>query len=210
MCDVQRVQNLTPSHLHLHGDNAMHTTRDLLEREHDYMVKDAKEWVKQTAQSFSVVAVLVATMVFAAAYTMPSGIEGGSALLLKTPMFIFFTIMNIMAIAFSLASMVMFLSIFNSSFDLWDFHKSLPCTVRTGSLFLFLSLISMMLGFSAAILITIRLQWKQPLTLVYGAAFFFVTTVAMIKFPIRRFQGSSSSILRRIRLMLVDQAQGLR
>ncbi|KAI9124168.1 hypothetical protein K1719_005468 [Acacia pycnantha] len=179
------VEKIVPIHLHTHCDDKRLTARDLLDIAHNDMLIDAQKWIKETAQSCSTVAVLVATVVFAAAYTIPGGTEHGYAYHWKTPVFIFFTIMDIVALAFSLASVVMFLSILNSPCELWDFHKSLPRKLTLGFAFLFLSLISTMLAFSATVLITIRLPWKQwTSTLVYSAAFFPVTIFSLIEFPL--------------------------
>ncbi|KAI9124198.1 hypothetical protein K1719_005498 [Acacia pycnantha] len=181
----ERVKKIVPTHLHAHCDDKRLTPGDLLDIAHDDMLADAQKWIKETAQSCSTVAVLVATVVFAAAYAIPGGTEGGSAVLSKSPVFIFFTIMDIVALAFSLASVVMFLSILNAPFELWDFHKSLPQKLKLGFAFMFLSLITTMLAFSATILITIRLQWKQwTSTLVYSAAFFPVSIFALVEFPL--------------------------
>ncbi|XP_028755252.1 uncharacterized protein LOC114714659 [Neltuma alba] len=181
----KRVEKIVPSHLHMHCDRHLLTAGDLLDIEHDQMLADAQQWIKDTSQSCSTVAVLVATVVFAAAYTIPGGTEGGSALLSRAPVFIFFTIMDIVALAFSLASVVMFLSILNAPFELWDFHRSLPRKLSIGFAFLFVSLTTTMLAFSATILITIRLQWKNwTSTLVYSAALFPVTVFALIEFPL--------------------------
>ncbi|KAK4259062.1 hypothetical protein QN277_005436 [Acacia crassicarpa] len=180
----KRVEKIVPPHLHMHCDDKRLTAGDLLDIAHDDMLADAQKWIKETAQSCSTVSILVASVV-AAAYTIPGGIEGRSALLLKTPVFIFFTTMDIVALAFSLASVVMFLSILNAPFELWDFHKSLPQRLTLGFAFLFLSLTTTMLAFSATILITIRLQWKEwTSTLVYSAALFPVTIFALIEFPL--------------------------
>ncbi|XP_028795745.1 ankyrin repeat-containing protein NPR4-like [Neltuma alba] len=181
----KRVEKIVPPHLHMHCDKDVLTAGDLLDIEHDEMLADAQQWIKDTSQSCSTVAVLVATVVFAAAYTIPGGTEGGSALLSRSPVFIFFTIMDIVALAFSLASVVMFLSILNAPFELWDFHRSLPRKLSIGFAFLFVSLTTTMLAFSATILITIRLQWKNwTSTLVYSAALFPVTIFALIEFPL--------------------------
>ncbi|XP_054779455.1 uncharacterized protein LOC129287271 isoform X5 [Prosopis cineraria] len=180
----KRVEKVVPVHLHLHCDNEKLTAGDVLDIEHHDMLADAQQWTQRTAESCSMVAVLVATVVFTAAYTIPGGNEGGSPVFLTSPVFIFFTIMDIVALAFSLASVVMFLSVLNAPFELWDFHKSLPRKLSTGFAFLFLALVSTMLAFSATILLTIRLQWKQwTSTLVYSAAFFPVTIFGLIQFP---------------------------
>ncbi|KAK7287287.1 hypothetical protein RIF29_00498 [Crotalaria pallida] len=180
-----RVRKIVPHHYHMHCDEDGQTPGDVLELDHDQMVKNAQKWLKETAQSCSTVAVLVATVVFAAAYTIPGGSEGGTPVFLRSPIFLFFTVMDVVGLATSLASVVMFLSILTSPCELWDFHKSLPRKLNLGFAFLFFSLITTMLAFSATILLTIRLEWKNwTSTLVYGAAFFPVTVFGIIQFPV--------------------------
>ena len=169
----------------MHCDIDGHTPEDMLEMEHDGMLKEAQKWLKETAQSCSTVAILVATVVFAAAYTIPGGTENGTPVFLHSHVFLFFTIMDVVALATSLASVVVFLSILTSPCELWDFHKSLPRKLNLGFALLFLSLMTTMLAFSATMLLTIRLEWKNwTSTLIYSAAFFPVTIFAMIQFPV--------------------------
>ena len=94
---------------------------------HEPLFKDARQWIKETSQSCSAVAVLVATVVFAAAYTIPGGAnDNGFPIFLDNPIFIVFTVMYVVALVSSLASVVMFLSILTSPCEMWDFRKSLP------------------------------------------------------------------------------------
>ncbi|KAJ1427866.1 PGG domain [Sesbania bispinosa] len=180
-----RVRKIVPHHFFMHCDQDGQTGEDVLDIEHGEMLKNAQKWLKETAQSCSTVAVLVATVVFAAAYTIPGGSEGGTPVFLRSPIFLFFTIMDVVGLATSLASVVMFLSILTSPCELWDFHKSLPRKLNWGFALLFFSLMTTMLAFSATILLTIRLEWKNwTSTLIYGAAFFPVTVFAIIQFPV--------------------------
>jgi len=179
------VRRFTPRHYIMHSDIDGHTPEDMLEIEHDAMLKEAQAWLKETAQSCSTVAILVATVVFAAAYTIPGGTENGTPVFLHSSEFLFFTIMDVVALATSLASVVVFLSILTSPCELWDFHKSLPRKLNLGFALLFLSLMTTMLAFSATMLLTIRLEWKHwTSTLIYSAAFFPVTIFAIIQFPV--------------------------
>ncbi|KAF7840584.1 ankyrin repeat-containing protein ITN1-like [Senna tora] len=181
----KRVKKVIPSDLIMHCDGDYLTAGDILDIMHYNMLKEAQSWIKETAQSCSTVAVLVATVVFAAAYTIPGGTDKGAAVLFRSPVFLFFTTMDIVALSLSLASVVMFLSILSSPFELWDFHKSLPIRLRIGFAFLFGSLTTTMLAFIATVLITIKLQWKNwTSTLIYGVAFFPVTIFALIEFPL--------------------------
>ncbi|KAI4353973.1 hypothetical protein L6164_002886 [Bauhinia variegata] len=51
------------------------TAQDLFLKEHESMLIEARNWIKDTAQSCSTVAVLVATVVYAAAYSTPGVIK---------------------------------------------------------------------------------------------------------------------------------------
>lgn len=99
--------------------------------------------------------------------------------------FFSFTFMDVMALATSLTSVVVFLSILTSPYELWDFHKSLPRKLNLGFALLFLSLLTTILAFSGTMLSTIRLEWKNwTSSLTYSAAFSPVTIFAMVQFPI--------------------------
>nr|KYP50639.1 Ankyrin repeat-containing protein At3g12360 family [Cajanus cajan] len=176
---------MVPEHYNMHCDIDGRTAEDILENEHVEMLREAQKWLKETAQSCSTVSVLVATVVFAAAYTVPGGTENGTPVFLHSQVFLFFTIMDVVALATSLASVVVFLSILTSPCELWDFHKSLPRKLNLGFALLLISLLTTMLAFSATMLLTIRLEWKNwTSSLIYSAAFFPVTIFAMIQFPV--------------------------
>ncbi|KHN28645.1 Ankyrin repeat-containing protein [Glycine soja] len=71
---------------------------------HEPLFKDARQWIKETSQSCSAVAVLVATVVFAAAYTIPGGAnDNGFPIFLDNPIFIVFTVMYVVALCNILA-----------------------------------------------------------------------------------------------------------
>lgn len=179
------MEEIIPKHYITHCDKGDLTAGDILDIDHDDMLKQAQSWIKETAQSCSTVGVLVATVVFAAAYTIPGGSEKGTPVLLRSPVFLFFTVMDIVALALSLASVVMFLSILTSPFELWDFHKSLPLKLNIGFAFLFGALTTTMMAFIATILLTINLPWTQwSSSLIFGAAFFPLTIFAFLEFPL--------------------------
>ncbi|KAI4353988.1 hypothetical protein L6164_002902 [Bauhinia variegata] len=181
-----RVEEKLPTYLIRHCNDENFTAWDLFENKHAPMLKEARDWIKKTAESCSAVAILVATVVFAAAYTVPGGTNpiNGLPILLSSPVFLFFTIMDVVALASSLASVVMFLSILTSPFEFLDFHKSLPRKLSLGFGFLFFSLTTTMLAFSATILLTIKLEKeKWTSTLIYGAAFFPVAVFGLFQFP---------------------------
>ncbi|XP_057746163.1 ankyrin repeat-containing protein ITN1-like [Arachis stenosperma] len=181
----ERVRRIVPPHYLMHCDKDGLTAKDVLEMEHQDMHKEAKSWIKETAQSCSTVAVLVATVVFAAAYTIPGGSQNGTPVFFGSRVFLFFTITDVVALVSSLASVVMFLSILTSPFELWDFYKSLPRKLSLGFALLFFSLVCTMLAFSATVLLTIRLDNKEWTSILfYCAGFLLVAIFAWMQFPL--------------------------
>lgn len=184
---MQRVLKIVPPHFRHHHDKKHNkTAKQLFREQHQKQLEDAQRWIKETAQSCSAVAVLVATVVFAAAYTVPGGSnERGLPNFLDSPLFLFFTVMDIVSLTGSLTAVVMFLSILSSPFELPNFFKSLPRKLTFGFTMLFLSVATTMLAFTATVLLIIRLEpqrWTS--TLVYTAAFIPVSILALTQFPL--------------------------
>ncbi|KAK7350332.1 hypothetical protein VNO77_08835 [Canavalia gladiata] len=182
----ERVKRAIPPPLILHTNDDMLKASELFDIEHEEMLTEAQKWIKGTAQSCSAVAVLVATVVFAAAYTVPGGFNGnGSPILLNSPLFLFFTIADVAALACSLVSVMMFLSILTSPFEMENFLKSLPRKLELGFTLLFWSLTITMLAFSSTILLTVKLEGnKWTTSLIYGVTFFPVAIFGLMQFPI--------------------------
>ncbi|KAK9209637.1 hypothetical protein WN944_002004 [Citrus x changshan-huyou] len=141
--------------------------------------QDELEWF----ESCSTLAILIATVVFTAAFTVPGGTnDKGFPHFLESPLFYVFTVMDVVSLALSLSSVVMFLSILMSSFDSSDFLSVLPSKLTIGFTLLFFSVLTSMITFSASILLIIRLEKKWTATL-YAAAFFPVIVLALMQFP---------------------------
>ncbi|KAI9124327.1 hypothetical protein K1719_005627 [Acacia pycnantha] len=49
----KRVEEVVPSHLHMHCDHMRLTAGDVMDIEHDNMLADVQSWIKQTAESCS-------------------------------------------------------------------------------------------------------------------------------------------------------------
>ncbi|CAB4275712.1 unnamed protein product [Prunus armeniaca] len=99
-----RVKNVVPPNYTMHRNNKDQTAEELFNEEHNELLKSAQEWIKDTAQSCSTVAVLVAGVVFAAAYVIP-----GDAFKVPkdSPFFWIFTCMDLAAISCSLSSVAL-------------------------------------------------------------------------------------------------------
>ncbi|KAG2684379.1 hypothetical protein I3760_10G074200 [Carya illinoinensis] len=183
----ERVRKIMPPHYSLHRDNDGRTASELFSEQHAPLLKEAKRWLKDTTGSCSTVAVLVAGVVFAAAYSVPGGTnESGVPRLLHSPIFMLFTITDIIALASSLTSVVMFLTITSSPLEQDYFHKNIPRKLMIGFNFLFFSMILSMISFSASLLLILRFDQKRSLTLtvIYAVALLPVCLFGIFQLPL--------------------------
>ncbi|XP_039061784.1 protein ACCELERATED CELL DEATH 6-like isoform X1 [Hibiscus syriacus] len=195
----EQVKAQMPPHFIMHINRKGKTADQLFKDMHREQLKAAQHWVKNTSQSCSTVAVLVATVVFTAAYTAPGGFlqTDGRPILLDKPLYSFFTVMDVAGLASSLTSVVVFLSILTSSLEFGDFHHRLPRNLSLGFTFLFFSVTSTMLTFTATILLLVHLQTKWTASLTYAATFLPIGVFALFQFPLyyQYFMAAVKSIL---------------
>ncbi|KAL7244281.1 hypothetical protein ACSBR1_016506 [Camellia fascicularis] len=71
--NVQRVKKISTAHFIEHLNNDGLTVEKLFAKNNAKLRTEAKEWLKRTAENCSIVAVLIATVAFAEAYTVPGG-----------------------------------------------------------------------------------------------------------------------------------------
>ncbi|OVA06831.1 Ankyrin repeat [Macleaya cordata] len=168
-----------------------HTPRDVFTREHKDLLEKGEKWMKDTAQSCMVVATLIATVVFAAAFTVPGGNfsdsndqNKGIPIFLHRNSFMVFVISDALGLFFSTTSVLMFLSILTSRYAEEDFLRSLPKRLIIGLGTLFLSIAAMMIAFTAALSIVLsrRLKWASfPIAAIASLP---VTLFALLQFPL--------------------------
>jgi len=79
------VEKLVPPSVRKRRNKDGKTPRELFTEEHKILLKDGEKWMKDTANSCMIVATLIATMVFAAGFTVPGGYnsDNGIPILLK-------------------------------------------------------------------------------------------------------------------------------
>ncbi|XVF27960.1 hypothetical protein REPUB_Repub14bG0154100 [Reevesia pubescens] len=184
----KKVGKQIPPPYAMHRDKDNQTAKDLFNKQHQHQLELAQDWVKNTCQSSSTVAVLVASVVFAAAYTVPGGFhaKSGRPVLLTTekPLYSFFTVVDIAGLASSLTSVVVFLSILTSSLELPEFSHTIPRNMSIGFTSLFFSVTATMLTFTTTIFLLAQLQKKWTTTLTYAAALLPISVFAVFQFPL--------------------------
>ncbi|KAF7138248.1 hypothetical protein RHSIM_Rhsim07G0243100 [Rhododendron simsii] len=126
------------------------TPAQVFSETHKDLVKEAERWMKDTANSCTVIASLIATVVFAAAIQVPGGNnDNGRPIFHQQRAFIIFGISNGFALFSSVASVVMFLSILTSRYAEEDFLFSLPNKFIIGLGSLVFSILCTMVAFGA-------------------------------------------------------------
>ncbi|KAF5186652.1 Ankyrin repeat-containing protein [Thalictrum thalictroides] len=185
----KRVKEVLPPHFRMHLNEKGLNAFDFFQNNNKDLLRQAQDWLKRTSQSCSVVAVLIATVAFAAAYTVPggnqeNGQDSGLPILVGETFFLVFTVMDVVSLACSLTSVVMFLSILTSPFQYQDFKRSLPRKLTLGFTFLFMAVATMMLAFAATIILIIKSEKHVSKTLIYTVAFLPVSIFAVMQFPI--------------------------
>ncbi|GMP83528.1 hypothetical protein CsSME_00037410 [Camellia sinensis var. sinensis] len=182
----ERVKKKSANNFKKHYNNDGKTADKLFAESNAKLRRDAQEWLKRTAENCSIVAVVISTVAFAAAYTVPGGPNQatGYPLLLNQPFFIIFALTDALSLTFALTSVITFLSILTSSFHLKDFKQSLPQKLMLGITLLNLSVSMMMLAFGATVILLIRNkeQWSRIVS--YSVAFVPVSIFTLTYLPL--------------------------
>ncbi|KAL5757403.1 hypothetical protein ACOSP7_020014 [Xanthoceras sorbifolium] len=166
-------------------DAAGKTPREVFTDTHKVLVEKGEKWMKDTATSCSVVAALIITVVFTAAFTVPGGLDSqGRPNFIHELSFKIFAISIALALFSSTASVQMFLGILTSRYAEDDFLLSLPKKLITGLMLLFFSIASMMVAFAATFYIVISHPWRWVTFLVASLGAVPVTLFAGMQFPL--------------------------
>ncbi|KAI7728808.1 hypothetical protein M8C21_032505 [Ambrosia artemisiifolia] len=125
--------------------------------EHKQLMIDGEKWMKETAQSCTFVASLIATVVFTAGITVPGGTNNDTGLPIFTNQksFTIFIIATAISLFSSISSVLMFLSILTTRYTIDNFLYTLPNKLIIGLFTLFLSVTAMLIAFSAALYLVI-------------------------------------------------------
>ncbi|KAI3781114.1 hypothetical protein L2E82_11115 [Cichorium intybus] len=159
----KEVENMIPPTYRERKNKDGLTPYELFTKEHKDLVSQGEKWMKGTANQCMVVAALIATIVFAAAFAVPGGYDQnyGPPLYQKKGAFIAFVISDAISLFASSASIIMFLSILTSRYAEHDFLESIPNKLMIGLATLFLSITTMMIAFSVSFFVLYhnKLRW---------------------------------------------------
>ncbi|KAI3872871.1 hypothetical protein MKW92_025746, partial [Papaver armeniacum] len=147
------------------------TAHFIFTKEHKDLLKKGEDWMKDTSGSCMIVGALIATVAFAAAFTVPGGnindvnsSKNGVPVFLGQFSFTVFAVADALALFSSITSVLMFLAIYTSRYAEMDFLKSLPQKLIIGLATLFVSMAAILVAFSASLLIVVGEGFEQALT----------------------------------------------
>ncbi|KAL2322622.1 hypothetical protein Fmac_027001 [Flemingia macrophylla] len=180
----QYVRSLVPEHFSFRTNKEEKTAGEIFKQKHKELVKESSEWLKETSNSCSVVAALIAGVSFATSSSVPGGTDKGKPELEGQPAFDVFAIASLIGLCFSVTALIMFLAILTSRKQAQDFRKSLPLKLLFGLSSLFVSIASMLVSFCAAHFFVLKDKYKNILFPVYVATCLPVTFYAVVQFPL--------------------------
>ncbi|KAL7087660.1 hypothetical protein ACP275_13G081600 [Erythranthe tilingii] len=157
---------------------------DLFLSEHEDLMKQGEKMMKQTAKACMLVTILIATVVFTVAFTVPGGYnsQSGAPILRGNKMFQVLPISEAMATLSSVMSMLVFLSILTARYSAKDFVNMLPFWMVVGVVSLFVSIVAMMVA-----LCTCLLFYQHGIAAVTGLTVLFAAVPIMflvLKYPL--------------------------
>ncbi|XP_026437633.1 uncharacterized protein LOC113335811 [Papaver somniferum] len=139
------------------------TAQSIFTEEHKDLVVKGEKWMKDTSGSCMVVATLIATVAFAAAFTNPGGnisdsnsSKNGTPVFLGSTSFIVFVVADALALFSSITSVLMFLALYTSRYAEEEFLTSLPRKLVMGLGTLFIWMATILVAFSAALSIALE------------------------------------------------------
>ncbi|KAL7591310.1 hypothetical protein Lser_V15G32831 [Lactuca serriola] len=155
-------------------------------REHRELVIEGEKWMKATAESYSITAALITTIVFAAAITVPGGNnqDTGLPVFTNSPAFTIFAISDAISLFASVTSLLMFLSILTARFAEQDFLYKLPTKLIIGLATLFISTTAMIIAFGATLYLVFGQSNSRILVPIVLLTCLPITSFVTLQFPL--------------------------
>ncbi|KAK2653784.1 hypothetical protein Ddye_013640 [Dipteronia dyeriana] len=182
----KEVENITFPNIRKWKNMEDETAKDVFRKEHKELAEQGEKWMKDTANYCMLVATLIATVLFAAIFTVPGGNDNdnGIPIFLCTNAFAVFIISDALGLFSSLTSLLMFLAILTSRYEVEDFLESLPKKLIIGLGSLFFAIAAMIIAFGAALTIILSDRWHWVYVPVTILASFPVTIFVMLQLPL--------------------------
>ncbi|XP_031247399.1 ankyrin repeat-containing protein At5g02620-like [Pistacia vera] len=153
----KKVEKRVPPDYRLENNSEGKTPRMVFIEERKELKIEVEKWIKDAANSCSFAAAIIATIVFAAAITIPGDYDNdGHPNLYEQTAFTIFSISNSFSFFTSIGSIMIFVSIITSRYGEEDFLFVLPRQLMLCYVMLLYSMASLMVAFSATLYLVFR------------------------------------------------------
>ncbi|KAI3495787.1 hypothetical protein L1887_38133 [Cichorium endivia] len=162
------------------------TPKMVFSREHKDLVTEGEKWMKSTAESYTITAALIITIVFAAAITVPGGSnqDTGMPIFTNSTAFTIFAISDAISLFAAVTSLLIFLSILTARFAEQDFLLKLPTKLIIGLATLFISTTAMIVAFAATLYIVFGQRNSRILIPIAVLTCLPITSFVTLQFPL--------------------------
>ncbi|KAD6452964.1 hypothetical protein E3N88_07669 [Mikania micrantha] len=162
------------------------TPQMVFTKEHKKLLIEGEKWMKETAQSYTITATLITTIVFAAAITVPGGNkqDNGIPIFTNNIAFTVFAVSNAISFFTSITSLLMFLSILTARFSEQDFRFKLPIKLIIGLANLFISTTAMLVAFGATLFLVFSQNNSWILAPIATLTCLPITSFMTLQFPL--------------------------
>ncbi|GKV34306.1 hypothetical protein SLEP1_g42683 [Rubroshorea leprosula] len=151
----EKMKSYLPCWYHEEENRYGETPDQVFYREHQELITNMEEWGKKTAESYSLASVLIVTIMFAALFTVPGGIDEktGMPKLLHLKQLSGFLISDAVSFITASTSFVGFLSVLTLTYKRRGRRRTLPLRLLFAILSLIISIATMILTFIFALAI---------------------------------------------------------
>ncbi|KAD6455072.1 hypothetical protein E3N88_09778 [Mikania micrantha] len=167
-------------------NSSKETPQMVFTNEHKNLLIEGEKWMKETAQSYTITAALITTIVFAAAITVPGGNkqENGTPVFTNNAAFNVFAVSDAISFFTSVTSLLMFLSILTARFTEQDFLFKLPTQLIVGLANLFISTTAMLVAFGATLFLVFSQNNSWILVPIAALTCLPITSFVTLQFPL--------------------------
>ncbi|KAI4301211.1 hypothetical protein L6164_034512 [Bauhinia variegata] len=183
---VKKAVDFQAQHLIFQSNNNDETPEEIFIESHQKLVEEGSQWLKNTSESCSVVAALIAGVSFATSSQVPGGFneDNGKPTLGGHPAFNIFAITSMASLCFSVTAMVMFLSILTSHQQHKDFRRGLPLKLLLCLSSLFVSIASMLISFCTGHFFVLKDKLSIGVFIIFTATCLPVSFYAVAQLPL--------------------------
>jgi hypothetical protein len=155
---MQVVESIVPPVYTKAKNNDGLNPRELFTKNHEQLLNEARQWVKETANSFIVVGTLITTIMFAAAFTVPGGNNQnkGTPIFFGKSDFSVFIILDALSLVTSASAVLIFTGILTTRYSEEDFSPTLLLKLVAGIYVIYSSVLFMMFTFIGALSLMLK------------------------------------------------------